>query len=111
MAGLMERAGFGDIDIRPMAAPMRLSEVGEYIRFLRNAASPIMALLACLSTQAQAAAWADIEGQLDRFTRDGAWVGPNELLLCSASRPHEDRADAIGTAVSIRTSQPAPTRG
>jgi len=25
--------------------------------------------------------------QLDRFTTPTGWVGPNELLLCSATRP------------------------
>lgn len=28
-----------------------------------------------------------IAQQLDRFTTAGAWVGPNELLQCSAARP------------------------
>ncbi len=111
MAELMARAGFVHIDIRPMAAPMRLPDVGDYLHFVRNAASPIMALLAALPAQAQDAAWEDIERQLDRFTTNGAWVGPNELLLCSASRPQKDRTDAIGTPASISTSQPDQTRG
>ena len=47
----------------------------------------IEALLAPLPAEAQRAAWQDIAQQLDRFTTADAWVGPNELLLCSAMRP------------------------
>ncbi len=99
MAELMARAGFAHIAISPMAAPMRLAHVGDYLQFVRDAGSPIIALLAALPAQAQRAAWDDIERQLDRFTTDGEWIGPNELLLCSASRPLHVSAETTGADV------------
>lgn len=87
MARLLAEAGFEAIDVRAIAAPMRLPSCQHYIDFVRSAGLPIMALLAPLSAAAQHDAWEDIAEQLGRFTTDHGWQGPNELLLCSATRP------------------------
>ena len=88
MARLLAEAGFDDIDVRPVAAPMHLPSRSAYIDFTKSAGQPVMALLAPLSAAAQAAAWHDIEQGLDRYCTSGGWVGPNELLLCTATRPN-----------------------
>jgi len=44
-------------------------------------------VLAPLDADAQQAAWRKMEAALAQFQRDGGWRGPNELLLCSATRP------------------------
>jgi ubiquinone/menaquinone biosynthesis C-methylase UbiE len=87
MARLLAEAGFVDIDVRPVAAPMHLPSRSTYIDFAKSAGQPVMALLAPLSAAAQAAAWHDIEQGLDRYGTPGGWVGPNELLLCTGTRP------------------------
>ena len=87
MARLLAEAGFVDIDVRPVAAPMHLPSRSAYIDFTKSAGQPVMALLAPLSAAAQAAAWHDIEQGLDRYSTSGGWVGPNELLLCTGTRP------------------------
>ena len=85
MASLLANAGFTDIEVRPVSAPFRLPSSRHYVEFIRAAASPLRAILTPLSPQARTAAWADMAQQLDQFsTRDG-WVGPNELLLASAT--------------------------
>ena len=88
MQSLLQTAGYADISVRALAAPMRLPSARHYIDFVQTAGLPIMALLAPLPAPAQAAAWADIEQQLLRFNSAGGWIGPNELLLCAATRPH-----------------------
>ncbi len=80
-------AGFGDIDVMPLAVPFRVPCVEDYIAFVRSSGSPVMEILRPLSAAQQAAAWDDITRQLDRFTTDHGWEGPNELLLCSAVHP------------------------
>ncbi len=87
LAELLETAGFVDVEVRAMAAPMRLPTCQDYIDFVRTAGLPIMAILAPLSAAAQAGAWRDMAAQLDQFTTPSAWVGPNELLLFAAARP------------------------
>ena len=87
LARLLRAAGFIDINVQPLSAPFRLSSSAQYVDFLRYSASPIMAMLASLSTEAQINAWADIEKQLNMFNTASGWEGPNELLLCSAVAP------------------------
>ena len=86
LAELLDTAGFVDIAVRAVSAPMHLPSCQHYIDFVRSAGLPIMAILAPLSAAAQAEAWQDIAAQLDCFTTPTGWVGPNELLLCSATR-------------------------
>jgi len=87
LAELLDAAGFVDIEVRAVSAPMRLPTCQDYIDFVRTAGLPIMAILAPLSAVAQAAAWRDMAAQLDQFNTSTGWVGPNELLLCAATRP------------------------
>ena len=84
---LLTDAGFTDINVRAMAAPMRLPSTQHYVDFVRTAGLPIKAILAPLSDAAQQEAWADIARQLDQFMTPTGWQGPNELLLCYAKRP------------------------
>jgi ubiquinone/menaquinone biosynthesis C-methylase UbiE len=94
MHSLLAAAGFVDIDIRALDAPMRLPSVKHYLDFVQTAGLPIMAILAPLPTAVQAAAWQDIEAQLLRFNSADDWVGPNELLLCTATRPMHGHAES-----------------
>lgn len=86
MAELLATAGFVQIEVRAIAAPMRLPSVRHYIDFVQSAGTPIMAMLAPLPEAAQRVAWQDMAQQLERFSAGGEWVGPNELLLCAAQR-------------------------
>jgi len=87
MAELLSAAGFTDIHVRAVQAPMQLPSREHYIDFVRSAGLAIMALLAPLPAAAQRDAWQDITHQLGRFTVSAGWQGPHELLLCIATRP------------------------
>jgi ubiquinone/menaquinone biosynthesis C-methylase UbiE len=89
LEGLLSSAGFSNITVRALSAPMHLASVDAYIDFLRSAASPIIEMLAKLSPAAQQSAWSDMTEQLKQFEHQGGWTGPNELLLCEARKPSE----------------------
>jgi SAM-dependent methyltransferase len=92
MSALLHEAGFTAVEVRTLSAPFIVPRCEDYVDFIRSAGSPVMALLKPLPAAAREAAWADIAGQLDRFTTPQGWVGPNELLLCAgvkAARPQE----------------------
>jgi ubiquinone/menaquinone biosynthesis C-methylase UbiE len=92
MSALMREAGFTAVEVRTLSAPFIVPRCEDYVDFIRSAGSPVIALLKPLPAAVREAAWADIAGQLDRFTTPQGWVGPNELLLCTgvkAARPQE----------------------
>ena len=85
MPQLLHQAGFVDITVQPMAAPFVLPSVQHYVDFVRSSASPVMQMLKALTPAAQAAAWDEMTEQLQVFSTPQGWVGPNELLICSAT--------------------------
>ena len=85
MPRLLHEAGFVDIAVQPIAAPFALPSVQHYIEFVRSSASPVMQMLKPLPPAAQAAAWDEMTEQLQAFSTAQGWVGPNELLICSAT--------------------------
>lgn len=85
---LLNDAGFVDIDVQPVTAPFRLPQSRHYIDFVRSAGSPIMQILAPLTESEQRDAWDDMEAQLNAFSTTQGWIGPHELLLCSAKAPN-----------------------
>jgi SAM-dependent methyltransferase len=83
---LFRRARFHDVSTTKVAAPFRLPSVEHYLDFLRSSASPVLQILAALTPDARAAAWADIRDRLGAFDTSAGWEGPNELLLTTGRR-------------------------
>jgi ubiquinone/menaquinone biosynthesis C-methylase UbiE len=84
-AHLLNDTSFVDINVQAVSAPFRLPSSRHYIDFVRSAGSPIMQILAPLTLAEQRDAWDDMEAQLNDFSTTKHWVGPHELLLCSAT--------------------------
>jgi protein-L-isoaspartate O-methyltransferase len=93
LAQLLQEAGFVNIDVQPVSAPFRVPTSRHYVDFVRTSGSPLMEILASLPAQAQVDAWDDMVEQLNVFTTPTGWVGPNELLLCSATVAHAQMAN------------------
>ncbi len=87
LEGRLRQAGFINVTTTRLDAPFRLPRTADYLDFVRDAAAPIVQFLAPLTDAARAAAWADIESQLDAFQTDSGWVGPNELLITVGQNP------------------------
>jgi SAM-dependent methyltransferase len=86
MDDLFQCAGFTFVATTRMEAPFRLPTTRDYLTFVREAAGPILQILATLDATARAAAWSDIEAQLDIYQTADGWVGPNTLLLTAGQR-------------------------
>ena len=102
MPRLLHEAGFIDIAVQPIAAPFVLPSVQHYIEFVRSSASPVMQLLKALPPAAQAAAWDEMTEQLQVFSTAQGWVGPNELLLCSATASADDSQGHVRSGAATR---------
>ena len=102
-AQLLDGAGFVDIDVQPVSAPFELPSAKHYVDFVRASGSPIMEILAPLSALAQTRAWDEMTTQLEIFLAPKGWIGPNELLLCSARRaaPANSMVQPVPSAVPI----------
>ena len=84
---LLQTAGFVDVAVQYVAAPFCASSAAHYVDFLRASASPLIEILAPLSSAAQQDAWDDMTQRLQVFGAKAGWTGPNELLKCVATRP------------------------
>jgi ubiquinone/menaquinone biosynthesis C-methylase UbiE len=83
---LFRNAGFRAVATTRMDAPFRLPSTKDYLAFVQDAAGPVLHILGQLGPGARAAAWADIETQLDAFRTAEGWSGPNTLLLTAGQK-------------------------
>jgi SAM-dependent methyltransferase len=83
----LEAAGFVDVDVRALPAPLRLASAAECVRFERESFGALHQMLAGLSDDAQAAVWREITDALTEFEGPDGFVAPCELLVVAAARP------------------------
>jgi SAM-dependent methyltransferase len=83
---LFQTAGFRDVATTKVQAPFTLPSARKYLEFIQTSASPIQQILGKLDEAGRQAAWNAMEERLKRFEKDGAWQGPNELLLTAGRR-------------------------
>ena len=83
----LSTAGFVDVEVRAVDAPLRTTSAAECVRFERESFGALHQMLSGLDAPGKAAAWEEIEQSLRAFERDGAFEGPCQLLVAAASRP------------------------
>jgi SAM-dependent methyltransferase len=83
----LEAAGFVDVDVRALPAPLRLASAAECVRFERESFGALHQMLAGLGADAQAAVWQEITDALREFEGPNAFVAPCELLVVAAAKP------------------------
>lgn len=87
---LLERelteAGFHDITVETMEAPVRLSSAAECTRFERESFGALHQMLSAMSLADQSSVWEEIESALGRFDTQDGFVGPCELVVVGATR-------------------------
>lgn len=81
LGGVLREAGFADVMVQFVDAPLRLPSAAACARFEREAFGALHQMLAGLSPEGQNAAWDEVELALRRFEAHGAFVGPCELLV------------------------------
>ena len=86
----VEAAGFVDVDVRSLPAPLRMASVEECVRFERESFGALHQMLSGLDADAQARAWQEVADALGEFAGPDGFVAPCELLVVAAatrSRP------------------------
>lgn len=80
------QAGFHDIVIEVIDAPVRLASAAECVRFERESFGALHQMLGSLSPDDQASVWEEIETALRPYESDDGFVGPCELVIAGATR-------------------------
>jgi hypothetical protein len=79
-------AGFSNIQIERVSAPVRLNSALECLQFEQESFGALHQMLGGLSEQEQDDAWAEIEQALSAFETDGRFEGPCEMLVACATK-------------------------
>jgi len=77
----LEAAGFRDVEVHRLAAPLELSSAAECTRLERESFGALHQMLAGLPLEKQQEAWAEIEAALGEFEAPDGFRGPCELLV------------------------------
>ena len=75
------QAGFGQIVVRTLDAPVRMASVAEYVRFADEAFGALHQMLADMPEPDREATWDEITRELRRFEGPEGFVGPCEMIV------------------------------
>jgi SAM-dependent methyltransferase len=81
-----EEAGFGEVEVQSVDAPVRFSSAAECVRFERESFGALHQMLAGLDETRRAAAWEEIERELGRFEGSDGFEGPCEFLVAAGTK-------------------------
>jgi ubiquinone/menaquinone biosynthesis C-methylase UbiE len=88
--GVLEKAfaqaGFRDIEVKAINAPVRVSSAAECLQFEQESFGALHQMLSGLSDAEQDAAWQEIEEALGQFEHNGQFEGPCEMLVAVGTK-------------------------
>lgn len=88
--GVLEKAfaqaGFRDIAVKAINAPVRLSSAAECLQFEQESFGALHQMLSGLSDAEQDEAWQEIEEALGQFEHNGQFEGPCEMLVAVGTK-------------------------
>ncbi len=82
----LAQAGFHDIEVELIDAPVLLSSAAECTRFERESFGALHQMLGALAADDQKLVWEEIESALAEYDTDDGFVGPCELVIAGATR-------------------------
>ena len=78
-------AGFDEVSVEAVNAPLRLSSAEECVRFERESFGALHQMLTAVPAAERESVWSEIRDALAPFEGDGGFVGPCELLVASGA--------------------------
>jgi ubiquinone/menaquinone biosynthesis C-methylase UbiE len=82
----LTQAGFRDIAVEVMDAPVRLGSASECVRFERESFGALHQMLGTMDVGHQESVWAEIETAMTQFDTPDGFVGPCQLVIAGATR-------------------------
>jgi SAM-dependent methyltransferase len=75
------KAGFRDVEIRTVPAPVQMKSAAECVRFEKESFGALHQMLAGLDAAGREAAWQEIEQELSAFQTKAGFEGPCEMVV------------------------------
>jgi hypothetical protein len=82
----LEQAGFRDVNVQAIDAPVRMPSAAECVRFERESFGALHQMLSPVPEGERPGVWDEIAQALRRFETADGFVGPCELLVVGATR-------------------------
>ena len=86
LADIFSQAGFKNIEIKTINAPVRVSSAAECLQFEQESFGALHQMLSGLSDIEKDEAWSEIEEALSQFETSGQFEGPCEMLVAVGSK-------------------------
>ena len=86
LAKRLTDAGFHDVRVEKIDAPVRLASAAECLQFEQESFGALHQMLAGLPPKEQDEAWDEIEEALGQFESGGQFTGPCEMLVVAATK-------------------------
>jgi SAM-dependent methyltransferase len=86
LAELLEEAGYREVQVQRLDAPLRLASAAECTQLERESFGALHQMLAKLDQPAREATWAEIEAALEEFEGSDGFIGPCELLVGAGTK-------------------------
>lgn len=86
LADVFSQAGFRNIEVETINAPVRVSSAAECLQFEQESFGALHQMLSGLSDMEQDEAWCEIEEALGQFETNGQFEGPCEMLVATGSK-------------------------
>ncbi|WIG58168.1 MAG: hypothetical protein OJF49_000913 [Ktedonobacterales bacterium] len=84
MEAAFQQAGFREVQMRVIQAPLRLADTAECVRFEQESYGALQELLAGVSEAEREATWQEVQQALMQFEDSGGFESPCELLVGAA---------------------------
>lgn len=86
LEGELLDAGFHNVEVQVVNAPVDLPSAAECVRFERESFGALHQMLGGLDPDAREQVWADMETELKQFENADGFVGPCELVIAGATK-------------------------
>jgi SAM-dependent methyltransferase len=82
----LEQAGFRDVEVQHLDAPLRMPSAAECVRFERESFGALHQMLTGLGDAEREEAWEEIERALARFEGASGFEGPCQLIVAAGTK-------------------------
>jgi hypothetical protein len=86
MATALTTAGFTDVVVEELDAPLRMPSAADCLRFAQESFGALHQMLSGLPPAEQDQAWAEVSDALRQFEGPDSFVGPCRLLVAAGTR-------------------------